>query len=173
MATKKLQIILIFISWHNAAFYENIHVISEAALQNFPYEKLIRTLPRTKVPQEIYRRAWMLKCDFNKITFQHGFFPVNLLNFSEHLFIRTLLLEGCSQIKYFTIQTLFYKFSNITLSVINLEAFFANKLWTFVTDIWCFLIFIFFWFIFLLTIFHISTSFGVLTYWKLFPSQSN
>ena len=42
----------------------------------------------------------MLKCDFNKITFQHGFFPVNLLNFSEHLFIRTLL-EGCSQIKYF------------------------------------------------------------------------
>ena len=86
----------------------------------------------------------MLKCDFNKITFQHGFFPVNLLNFSEHLFIRTLLLEGCSQMKYFTIQTLFYKFSNIILSVINLEAFFANKLWTFFTEIWCFLIFIFF-----------------------------
>ena len=115
----------------------------------------------------------MLKCDFNKIRFQHGFFSSKFPEFFRapvHKNTSGGLLSN--KTFYNKIQTLFYKFSNISLSVINLEAFFANKLWAFVTEIWCFLIFIFFWFIFLLTRFHISTSFGVLTYWKLFPSRS-
>ena len=87
----------------------------------------------------------MLKCDFNKITFQHEFFSSKCTEF-----FRTPVHKNTSggllsnKIFYNKIQTLFYKFSNIIPSVINLEAFFANKLWTFFTEIWCFLIFIFF-----------------------------
>ena len=96
MATKKLQInILIVISEADLGLLQHPRYISEAALQNFPHEKLTRTILRAKVSLEIYRRAYILKCDFNKITFQHGHSPLTLLDFSEQLFIRTLL-EGCS-----------------------------------------------------------------------------
>ena len=48
--------------------------------------------------QQIYRITPISKCDLNsnfiKIALRHGCSPVNLLHFSEHLFIRTLL-EGC------------------------------------------------------------------------------
>ena len=133
--------------------------ISKAALQNFPYENLIQTILQTKVPQEIYRTAYMLKCDFNRITSTWVFSS----KFAE--FFRTPVHKKTSGgLLSNILQTLFYKFSNVTLSMINLEAFFAIKLWTFVTEISCFLFFIFFWLIFLVTTFHTSIPFGELTY---------
>ena len=139
---KNVQIIiLIVISWHNTACYENIHVVYTFQRQPSRIFLMKTDLNNTlnKSSQEIYRRASILKCDFNKIIFQHGFSPVNLLNFSEHLFIRTLL-GGCSW--NFTKSIL--QILKCSLSVINLEIFCANKLWTLVTEIWCFLVSIFF-----------------------------
>ena len=71
----------------------------------------------------------MLKCDFNKIRFQHGFFSSKFPEFFRapvHKNTSGGLLSN--KTFYNKIQTLFYKFSNISLSVINLEVFFANKL---------------------------------------------
>ena len=55
----------------------------------------------SEIMRQIYRRTPMLKCDFNKvdcnfieITLWQGCSPVNLLQISEYLFIRTPL-EGC------------------------------------------------------------------------------
>ena len=103
---KKLQIIIpIVISWHKTACYKNICVIytfqkqpSRIFLMKNWHEQYSEQKFCRKLTGE--HRCWnviSIKSDFNM-----GFFPVNFLNFSEHLFIRTLL-EGCSQIKHFTI----------------------------------------------------------------------
>ena len=43
--------------------------------------------------QQINRKTPMPKCDFNKVA-RHGCSPVNLLHFSEHLFLGTPL-DAC------------------------------------------------------------------------------
>ena len=78
---------------------------------------------------------------------------INLLN--NQFYVITLGVT-----RMFSLYTLFYKFkknffSNITLSVVNLEGFFANELWAFVTEVWCFFILIFFSLIFLIATFYL------------------
>ena len=107
MATKKLQIIIpIIISWHNTACYENICVIYTFQKQPsriFPMKNWHKQYSEQKFCMKLTGEHRCLNVISIKSHFNMGFFSVNFLNFSEHLFIRTLL-EGCFQIKHFTIK---------------------------------------------------------------------